>query len=683
MTQQIYTTPTPFSGTNISIPNSGKGYTSNMVIKGQTYQNIVNNFSEGWGHTNGFTIVSPTKIHAQTDGASPIAFTTNKESLPLLKPNTLYTVIALISNNTLNGNFKLIHSYEDVMLAKNSVTVEKNFNGLKIDTFTTIDNLNSPTADRLEINIYTGVAGEVTIENLIILEGNWTNKEVPSSITGIESVGEKENNKISILSHNKNLFKIVADKTININGLTITFNRAEQYIKINGTVNADVYMYGEDKESTVYPYWIDCKKVDNKISISAILTGDYTGNSESDEIVYLGFVSGVYGKITANKVYTPQQDNIMRGDISRPWIRIKSGCTFNNAILKIQYEISDTTTKYKSYKEDKKEILLPIEGGLKSLPDGTCDTIEQREDGVYLVQRVGKYTWTGAESFSLDEASDNSGNYVTYHNRGLLVTRFYICDKFIRKDFRDFYSDDSKNMECTSDGDGYPRFYIRMLKSKLNENTVSGFKKWLQANPVTVYYKFDTPVETKLDIDNINLQTFKDLTYVISDNNIEPVLEFKAPILGYKTINPIQLKTTQDGAEVNVYPYSTPELITFGDNETLADKMNNLGNTHNHNNATVTTDGFMSKESYAKLESLTEYTHPSTHAATMITEDSTHRFITDTERNNWNAKASTNIATPSTNGLMSNTDKQKIDRISNNFDIVYDANTETIRFRFR
>ena len=91
----------------------------------------------------------------------------------------------------------------------------------------------------------------------------------------------------------------------------------------------------------------------------------------------------------------------------------------------------------------------------------------------------------------------------------------------------------------------------------------------------------------------------------------------------------------------------------------------------------------MSKESYAKLESLTEYTHPSTHAATMITEDSTHRFITDTERNNWNAKASTNIATSSTNGLMSNTDKQKIDRISNNFDIVYDANTETIRFRFR
>lgn len=32
------------------------------------------------------------------------------------------------------------------------------------------------------------------------------------------------------------------------------------------------------------------------------------------------------------------------------------------------------------------------------------------------------------------------------------------------------------------------------------------------------------------------------------------------------------------------------------------------------------------------------YVHPSSHPATMITEDSTHRFVTDTEKNTWNAK---------------------------------------------
>ena len=32
----------------------------------------------------------------------------------------------------------------------------------------------------------------------------------------------------------------------------------------------------------------------------------------------------------------------------------------------------------------------------------------------------------------------------------------------------------------------------------------------------------------------------------------------------------------------------------------------------------------------------TVYTHPSTHPATMIVQDSTHRFVTDSEKTAWN-----------------------------------------------
>ena len=38
----------------------------------------------------------------------------------------------------------------------------------------------------------------------------------------------------------------------------------------------------------------------------------------------------------------------------------------------------------------------------------------------------------------------------------------------------------------------------------------------------------------------------------------------------------------------------------------------------------------------------TVYTHPSTHPATMITEDTTHRFVTDSDKSNWNSKAAGN-----------------------------------------
>ena len=38
-------------------------------------------------------------------------------------------------------------------------------------------------------------------------------------------------------------------------------------------------------------------------------------------------------------------------------------------------------------------------------------------------------------------------------------------------------------------------------------------------------------------------------------------------------------------------------------------------------------------------ENANNYTHPSTHDATMITEDATHRFVTDTEKATWDAKS--------------------------------------------
>lgn len=62
----------------------------------------------------------------------------------------------------------------------------------------------------------------------------------------------------------------------------------------------------------------------------------------------------------------------------------------------------------------------------------------------------------------------------------------------------------------------------------------------------------------------------------------------------------------------------------------------------------------------------TIYTHPSSHPATIITEDTTHRFATDTEKSYWNAKASTSIATTTTNGLMSNSDFTKLANIADN-----------------
>lgn len=81
----------------------------------------------------------------------------------------------------------------------------------------------------------------------------------------------------------------------------------------------------------------------------------------------------------------------------------------------------------------------------------------------------------------------------------------------------------------------------------------------------------------------------------------------------------------------------------------------------------LSTEDYTSEEK-AKLAGISSgannYRHPASHPASMIEQDATHRFITDTERSTWNGKASTAVATQSANGLMSSADKKKLDDLT-------------------
>lgn len=58
--------------------------------------------------------------------------------------------------------------------------------------------------------------------------------------------------------------------------------------------------------------------------------------------------------------------------------------------------------------------------------------------------------------------------------------------------------------------------------------------------------------------------------------------------------------------------------------------------------ATTSTSGFMSAADKTKLNGIAtnanNYTHPTTHAASMIVQDSTHRFVSDNEISDWDSK---------------------------------------------
>jgi hypothetical protein len=72
------------------------------------------------------------------------------------------------------------------------------------------------------------------------------------------------------------------------------------------------------------------------------------------------------------------------------------------------------------------------------------------------------------------------------------------------------------------------------------------------------------------------------------------------------------------------------------------DKIDNTEITYSA--ATSSVMGLMSAADKAKLDgvaaSATTYTHPSTHPASIIAQDASSRFVTDTEKATWNAKES-------------------------------------------
>ena len=58
------------------------------------------------------------------------------------------------------------------------------------------------------------------------------------------------------------------------------------------------------------------------------------------------------------------------------------------------------------------------------------------------------------------------------------------------------------------------------------------------------------------------------------------------------------------------------------------------------------------------------YNHPLTHTPAIIQQDANNRFVTDSEKTAWNNKAGTAAATTSVNGLMSAADKIKLDGVA-------------------
>lgn len=179
------------------------------------------------------------------------------------------------------------------------------------------------------------------------------------------------------------------------------------------------------------------------------------------------------------------------------------------------------------------------------------------------------------------------------------------------------------------------------VNAKKSEQKAQEYKEWMEENqyvhppthPATMIvedstHRFVTDVEkvkwndkyTKNEVDN-------------KFSSLETNIDWKESVNTYSDIatkypNPV------DGWTVNVK--DTDYTYRFNGTKWVAISANAIPK------STQTVDGLMSAVDKKKLDNISananNYVHPSTHPATMITEDTTHKFVSDAEKTKWNDK---------------------------------------------
>lgn len=470
-----------YEGSSIAANNTLEGRTEGMRIVGRTLNNLIVD-----GHTK-------KEIGVSTTSKAQYSY------IFRLKENTKYTVIWEIEDkNDDMPYFIEISNFEN----KGQIKSTSKNKGIGI--------INTTTGSLSKLTCYyiSSQVGGGRIKNVMVLEGDWTNKEIPSFFEGLKSFGEVEKvedkYKISILSHNKNLINL---NDISTNHSSVTFKKENDSITIEGESNSINW---------------GCVQV-----IQFLKKGTYffnyqaTGNGYIRALVYdAETLKSISSDIYPNRgrEFTNDKD---RKILIKLFLKGESADSkLINKYWDIQLEEGTQATSYEPPKSDKKDILIKE-------PLKEREYIYEDNGQVKVYRPTKQYTFTGNETSIIKWATVTDESFI-----GFCITNYDIPNLTSNRSLvvcNNFPSTDGvfnkRNMYIAGN-----RANICIEKSALTTPDIEGFRAWLKANPTTIVYQLATPtveiVENCVDID---LDTFQDKTYFNILNSLPGTLDFKVP----------------------------------------------------------------------------------------------------------------------------------------------------------
>ena len=321
----------------------------------------------------------------------------------------------------------------------------------------------------------------IRLTNIVILEGDWTNKPIPQYFQGLKSVGEKTdgNHKFSIASFNNG--NVIVNPTY----------KTGFYVSLNNGVE----QINNDYSCT------DFIRIESNKKIRVINTNFNIAFYNKDKKNIPIKVQDLSGNNTDFTTITPKESYYVRFSTANNAIGTE-GCFYGDNIGDINTEI----------RIDKKEISL--NEPLRGLPNGVKDTIEKINGEWKIVRRCGEVVVDGTDYVVHDfPPSQNStiafavkqGTHSNTDNAPILN------DKFINVLGDNYWNEDK---ECLMSASG-KHFKFRILRSKLETEDEAGFKKWLSQNPTKIIYELTTPIIE--DISPVTLQCWKNGTIFIDE----------------------------------------------------------------------------------------------------------------------------------------------------------------------
>ncbi|HBF6022965.1 TPA: hypothetical protein KOS16_003760 [Clostridioides difficile] len=444
------------------IENSKKGYLTNFNIEGGTLVNLAS--------TDMFTLEGNSTKEGDFIKLNNSAVYVNL----LNRLNTgIYTLIVNVTDINVSYTIHTILSE-----GGNKEVFTKNGNQvLKLNLDNNIDKL----------RVYTTDSSNTLDIQMVLLEGDYTNTNI-SYFGGVQSVGQGD--KIELLS-------------CQCSGINI-FNKNAKF-KDNYILQ---YLNGEElvSENSNHKYTLDYIEIEPNT--------EYTFYSCSRNICWYDInKSFIQSQLNERIIGDKDIFYVARSPKNAKYLRV--------TIIKDLHDNGNKTIITKGNEYDKK--IIPYT--LRSLSNGIKDEVVYKNQGYKLIQRCEEINLNGQENWTQHGNSNDKtlifyakiteGSYNNSDNIELKCNRF----KGIRIITNTFTEE---GVYENRDGN----IYIRILRSRLATQDLTGFKTWLNNNNVTFIRQLKENKEIKLV--DLGLKTFEGETrFVTQIGNIIPTINFE------------------------------------------------------------------------------------------------------------------------------------------------------------